>query len=244
MPAERWETGWQRAWGASEKPPQGGSERNRRRRRRRPRQSAYGSRARARQYTLFRFRVRLPCVCPSRSDRHNTIKQNKQLIYAFCTGDGLSLPLTVSLVRFAQYDTHHTRPNGDDDYAYAARRPGAPTAEARPVVTTHCPGRASASIHATNNIAEPSSPTQRAPPPSRPRGLIRRWAENREIPSWCVPPWCHSADRRRSGRRPPPCCCWPRSCSRPPSCPSSRPPILNVSIFPSDYHDMQWRCTK
>lgn len=170
MPAERWETGWQRAWGASEKPPQGGSERNRRRRRRRPRQSAYGSRARARQYTLFRFRVRLPCVCPSRSDRHNTIKQNKQLIYAFCTGDGLSLPLTVSLVRFAQYDTHHTRPNGDDDYAYAARRPGAPTAEARPVVTTHCPGRASASIHATNNIAEPSSPTQRAPPRPVPEG--------------------------------------------------------------------------
>lgn len=107
------------------------------------------SRARARQYTLFRFRVRLLCVPLARPDGNDIIflKKKTQRVnkYAYrlyrrrAVSLSINLSLTVSLARFAVTTNIvgtivYTRDG--DDYAIAARRPGAPTAEDRPVVTT------------------------------------------------------------------------------------------------------------
>lgn len=124
--------------GASEKTPQGGSERHRRRR---PRQSVESSRAPVHVVPVSGAFAVCVCVPPARPDRHNTTKQTKYILTLFLYRRR-AVSLSPSSAPPDTTPSSCTRaPHGDDDYAYAARRPGAPTAKARPVVTAHCPER-------------------------------------------------------------------------------------------------------
>jgi len=153
------------------------------------------SRARARQYTLFRFRVRSLCVPLARPDGDDVIfekNNSKRKQIRLYRRRAVSLPINLNLslshclprpvCRHKVVGTTVYTRDGDD-YAIAARRPGAPTAEDRPVVTTRArrthyhndiighrrhntpppPSRGLTAAAAAQNRGNPPSPSQMRP---------------------------------------------------------------------------------